>query len=130
MKKQSLLLLLTLTVFYNGLAQNSATILTDWMALHCRLVRQTKGIEHVAYSRHFCYTAIAAYESIVKSDATYCSLTGQLQDMPNLPQPSKGKLYWPASLNAAYAAMLRHFYDSFPSCKTAVDSMSAAEVKS
>jgi PAP2 superfamily len=99
------------------------------MTFHCRLVRQTKGIAHVAYVRHFSYAAIAAYESIVKSDSSYCSLSGQLNKMPKILLRIEKKLFCPASLNAAYANVLRHFYGSFPSCKAAIDSMSKVQIK-
>jgi PAP2 superfamily len=116
-------------ICFAGLAQNSSAILTNWMVFHCRLVRQTKDIAHVAYVRHFCYAAIAAYESIVKSDSSYCSLSGQLNEIPQLPLLAQKKLFFPASLNTAYANVLRHFYDSFPHCKAAIDSMSEAQIK-
>jgi len=98
-------------------------VLTDWMDFHCHIVRNAKDIPHVAYSRHFSYTAIAVYESIVGSDQTRRSLAGQLKDLHNLPSPATGDIYWPASLNAAYAAMLRQFYSPFGSCMTRIDSM-------
>lgn len=107
----------------NPAKEVSSKVLTDWMDFHCRLVRNAKDIPHVAYSRHFSYTAIAAYESIVGSDKAHRSLSGQLKDLHNLPSPPTGDIYWPASLNAAYAAMLRQFYSAFGSCKTRIDSM-------
>ena len=106
---------------------SQSAILTQWMDLHCRMVRATKGIAHVAYSRHFSYTAIAAYESIVDSDPSYHSLSSQLtglKDLPTIPQKS---LFWQASVNAAYADMLRHFYGSFGGCNKAIDSMEKAK---
>jgi|GEM_PF-3687029 len=72
---------------------NSCLILTDWMQLHCHLVRNTKGIVHVAYSRHFSYTAIAVYQSIVGSNKNYRSLQGQLNGLKEFPT-AKGKLFW------------------------------------
>src|SRR5215213_3699363 len=83
----------------------SSDILTGWMNLHCKIVRSAKGIAHVAYSRHFAYTAIAAYETVVSSDASYHSLKSQLNGFTELPSPPKEKLFFPASLNAAYASM-------------------------
>jgi len=112
----------------NG-TKESSTVLTNWMDLHCRMVRSTSGIAHVAYSRHFSYTAIVAYESIVGSNPGYRSLLGQLNGLNNLPSLSKGDLYWPVSLNAAYAAMLRQFYSSFRSCAARIDSMEQAQTK-
>jgi hypothetical protein len=106
--------------------QTPATILTNWMELHSRMVRSANGIAHVAYSRHFSYTAIAAYEAIVHSNPAYRSLSGQLNGLTGLPAPGK-QLFWPACLNAAYADMLRNYYGAFGSCNATIDSMEAAQ---
>jgi hypothetical protein len=100
----------------------SSAVLTDWLDFHCKMVRSATGIPHVSYSRHFAYTAIAAYESIVSSNSSYQSLAGQLTDLKKLPAAPK-EVYWPASLNAAYAAMMREFYASFGANKNRIDSM-------
>ena len=105
----------------------SPILLTQWMDLQSRLVRHSSGIPHVAYSRHFCYTAIAAYESTVHAKNEYRSLAGQLTGLDQLPSPPTNELCWPASLNAAYAAMLRYFYASFSSCTAAIDSMEQSQ---
>ena len=99
-----------------------ADILTNWMETHCKMVRNAKGISHVAYARNFSYTAIAVYESIVQSDRTYRSLSGQLKDLPNLPVAPKD-LYWPASLNSAYGTMLAKYYGGFGNCQKKIDSL-------
>lgn len=103
------------------------TALTRWMDLHCRMVRASKGIPHVAYSRHFAYTAIAVYESIVGSDPDYQSLSGQLTGLGNLPPIPENSLFWPASLNTTYAEMLRSFYGRFASCTQTIDSMEESQ---
>ena len=99
------------------------------MELHCKMVRSAKGIAHVAYARHFAYSSIAAYESVVACDRSYRSLANQLDGLNNLPSP-KGNIFWPASLSAAYADMLRNFYSSFPACNALIDSMEQAMKKS
>lgn len=103
-----------------------STLLTDWLDFHCKMVRSATGIPHVSYSRHFAYTAIAAYESIVSSNSSYQSLAGQLTGLKKLPIAPK-QVYWPASLNAAYAAMMREFYSSFGVNKARIDSMETAQ---
>jgi hypothetical protein len=105
----------------------SSKILTAWIDLHCKMVRQAKGIAHVAYSRHFSYTSIAAYESIVASKPGYHSVAGQVNALAQLPSIKKKNLYPAASLNAAYAAMLRKYYGSFLSCNATIDSMEKAQ---
>ena len=124
------------TILSSGYAQKKnnvknlpSTVLTDWMELQCRMVRSAKGIAHVAYSRHFSYTALAAYESIVGSNRSYYSLSGQLNGLKQLPVAPEGT-YWPASLNASYAAMLRQFYSSFGTCNNRIDSMESAQKQS
>src|SRR5215204_1080394 len=87
--------------------QPLSTILTNWIDFHCNMVRSAKGISHVAYSRHFSYTAIAAYESVVSSDHSYQSITSQLKGSLVLPTFKGIKTDPSASLNAAYAEMLR-----------------------
>jgi len=133
MKKIKFLLVLTLATATVSFAQQRTKeippgILTGWMELHCKMVRSAKGIAHVAYSRHFVYTAIAAYESVMHGNRLYRSLGNQLNGLSNLPAP-KEKIAWAASLNAAYADMLRNFYGSFPACNSRIDSMEQAQQK-
>ena len=104
----------------------STTVLTDWMFLQTSLTRQTKGIAHVAYSRFFAYTAIAAYESVLHTSKQYRSLSGQLIDFKPLPAPEKN-YNAAASLNAAFATVLRGFHSKFPDCMARIDSMEAAQ---
>lgn len=131
MKQIFIACLVALAVTCTGFAQTSSAVLTNWMDLHSRMVRASKGaVAHVAYSRHFSYAAIAAYESIVSSDPAYRSLSGQLNGLNALPKAGKGQFYGPASLNAAYAEVLRKYYNSFGTCKAAIDSMEAAQLQS
>jgi hypothetical protein len=128
MKKQIFSLILTAIISLSSLAQTpfrepASTVLTDWMDLHCRMVRRAKGITHVAYSRHFSYTAIAAYESSIAGHPGYRSLAGQLNGLLALPLAPKGKIYNELCVNAAYAEMLRAFYSSFEGCNAIIDSM-------
>jgi hypothetical protein len=131
MKKILILVALTTSIAVGAQKHKaySSDILTDWMNLHCKMVRNAKGIAHVAYSRHFAYTAIAAYETVVASDASYRSLKNQLNGLTELPPAPKEKLFYPASLNAAYASMLRSFYSSFGICNSVIDSMELAQQK-
>ena len=117
----------TTSLAQNKSTQVPSTALTQWMDLHSRMVRATRGISHVAYSRHFSYTAIAVYESIRGIEPSYHSLSGQLSGLRDLPEIPQKSLYWPASLNAAYADMLRNFYGSFGTCKKTIDSMEESQ---
>ena len=128
MKKIVFLLILTTTIVATGMAHSpsqkiTSGILTEWMDLHCGLVRKASGISHVAYSRQFSYTAIAVYEGIVGNYSSNRSLAKQLNDLPPVPVTSKGELDQRLCINAVYAEMLRAFYSSFDRCKTIIDSM-------
>lgn len=106
-----------------GSKQEPATILTNWMDLQCRLVRNARGVPHVAYSRHFSYSAIAAYESMAGIDPACKSIAGQVNGLETLPSARGKNLNVLASVNAAYAHMLRHFYGTFGSSTGSIDSL-------
>jgi hypothetical protein len=124
----SLCFLLMGKVFAGGDKQLSADILTNWMDLHCQLVKSTSGIPHVAYSRHFAYTAVAVYEVAKDTDASYQSLAKQLNGLDKLPSPPK-KIDCAVSLNVVYAALLRHFYGAFPACVEKIDVMEKTQAE-
>jgi hypothetical protein len=112
MKRIAVLLgLLATAVAFNfiGSRSESNSVAVDWMKLQQRLIRNTKGVPHVAYSRHFAYTSIAVYESIVQSDKNFISLTGQLQNF-SVKTKAPQSLSYEASANSAFATMLKHFY--------------------
>jgi hypothetical protein len=130
MKKYLLVMMLATVALTPASAQKRpgkgvqpASILTQWLDLHCRLVRQAKGIQHVAYSRHFSYTALAAHESLMASDRPHNSMGGQLNGLGTLPVVRVKGYVGPAGLNAAYAEMLRHFYSPFGTSSASIDSL-------
>ncbi|MBC7886906.1 MAG: hypothetical protein H7Z13_03395, partial [Ferruginibacter sp.] len=41
----------------------SADVLDKWMSMQIRLMRNATGIPNQAFSRHFAYAGVAAYES-------------------------------------------------------------------
>ena len=91
----------------------SGTLLTDWIDIHLKLIRTTKGLSQGAIFRHLGYTSIGLYESIVNGDKGYVTLTGQLQGLENLPAiAADKKVCWQASANTVMASMLRSFYAS------------------
>lgn len=86
-------------------------LLADWIRVHRQLVRTTKGVGHVAYSRHFAYTAVAVYEAAIPGETQQRSLVGQLQDLDRIPvYNGKNKFIRAAGVNAAYAEMMKAFY--------------------
>jgi hypothetical protein len=99
-------------------------LLSDWISLHLNLVRNTKGLSQGQLFRHFTYTSISLYESVVPGDKNYTSLSGQLQGLDSSPVPVFEKTTcWQASANTSMAAMLRTFYNSVPSNVQKIDSL-------
>ena len=124
----ALLMLFLISIGVPAKDTSSGKLLSDWISVHLKLVRTTQGVAHVAYSRHFSYTAIACYESAIIGDKKYRSLAGQLQGLNSLPlftSPTQGEPA--ASANAAYAVMLRHFYGKNSNAYL-IDSTEAANI--
>ena len=110
----------TPSVFKN----QKSELLQDWIGLHLGVIKNTSGVTHIAFSRHFSYTGIALYESLVQGDKQYKSIAASLNGQVQFPQPPQGKpLYWPASANAAIAEMLRYFYPAKPENVQRIDSL-------
>jgi hypothetical protein len=104
-----------LTPVLNANDNKPSTLLADWINIQLKLVRTTKGVPHPAYSRHFSYTAIAFYESVIPGYPSFRTLGAQLNELPMLPTYSGHQPFVArASANAAYAAMMRHFYGINP----------------
>lgn len=113
--KNKILPILWLTLAgYAGYPQspNEDQLVSDWLYLQQQLIRATKGVPHVAYSRHFAYTSIAVYEAMVNGNSEYQTLAGQLPGLNSLPKPPKSNKYcWSCSGNAAFAMMFKTFYE-------------------
>ncbi|HKH62571.1 MAG TPA: vanadium-dependent haloperoxidase [Flavitalea sp.] len=105
-------------------APGSGKLLSDYIALHLRLVRDTKGLSQGQLFRQFTYISIAVYESIVNGDNRYISLGGQLQELDALPKLNVDKnTCWEASANATMAAMLKTFYSTNARASQMIDSL-------
>jgi hypothetical protein len=105
-------------------AKLEGKLLSDWIALHLKLIRNTKGLSQGQINRQFTYSAVALYEAVAPADSRYRSLKNQLQDLVNLPAATLGKkACWEASGNAAVAAVLRNFYASNPAHVSRIDSL-------
>ncbi|HEY6953900.1 MAG TPA: hypothetical protein VI385_01590, partial [Flavisolibacter sp.] len=84
-------------------------LIKDWIGLQLQLIRNTTGVPHVAYSRHFAYTGLALYGAMVKAQTHY-SGEHLIVNHGSLPKP----MFAPAAMNAAIASMLRFFYGTRP----------------
>lgn len=112
---------------FSPFKKHNSALIRDWIGLHLEVIKNTSGVTHVAYSRHFAYTGVAVYEALVNGDHKYKSIAGSLNGQIQLPQAPQGKpLYWPAAANAAMAEMLRFFYPAKPENVQRIDSLEAA----
>ena len=106
---------------------HSANLITDWIGMQLQVIRNTSGVTHVAYSRHFAYTGVALYEALVLGDKRYQSVASQLNGLTDLPVPPAGKpIFWPAAANATIAEMLRYFYPAKAANLASIDSLENA----
>lgn len=116
----------------DALGQTSypADIMTSWLSLQLQLTRTTPAPPPVV-ARRFAYSGIAGYESIVPGLPGYQTIAPQLNGLPALPTPTPGvNYYWPASANAALAAMSRHFYPTTSAAnQAAIDSLETATLR-
>jgi len=102
----------------------SGNLLSGYIKLHLELVRCTKGLSQGQLFRHFMYTSVALYESIVNGDKRYRTLSGQLQELTPLPVMTVGKkTCWQASASASLATILKTFYTTNPSAIQRIDSL-------
>src|SRR5687767_10765384 len=133
MKKVFYYLFLTVTIVtschkgspdFPGQVKNDSRLITDWIGLHLRVIRNTTGVTHIAFSRHFAYTGVALYESLVKGAPQYRSVASRLNGNVSIPALSKGNsIFHPAAANAAIAGMLRFFYSAKPENIASIDSL-------
>lgn len=105
-------------------APDTGRLLSDWITLHLKLVRTTKGLSQGALFRYFGYSSIAFYEATVGSSKTYQSLATRLQGLEALPSfKSDKKTCWEASGNAAMATVLKSYYAANPAGVKSIDSL-------
>lgn len=91
-------------------SQQDTALIRDWIAVQLQLIKNTTGVTHVGYARHFAYTGVALYQALDKAQ------TQQAGDDP---------LFAPAAMNAAIADMLRFFYGGKEGNKASIDSLEA-----
>jgi hypothetical protein len=82
----------------------SSDVAIIWMNKQLEMMRKTTTVGNVAFSRHYAYSGIALYESVVPGMPAHQSIAPQLNGLTGLPQTSPGLAYhWAASANAALA---------------------------
>ncbi|HKC34713.1 MAG TPA: hypothetical protein VKB95_01585, partial [Chitinophagaceae bacterium] len=107
----------------------SSEVALKWMDMQLRLFRtNATPIGGLPPQRYYTYSAIALYESVVPGMPAYQTLTGQLTDMPAMPQTLPGFAYhWSTCANATLAAMSRNFFPNTSAAnKASMDSLENA----
>ena len=88
-----------------------AYVATEWFKLLVQLTRRSPGFSPPVAARAFGYAGVTLYEALAPGMPGYQSLSGQLSDMPVMPQPPANvALYWPAVANAAMAQIARQLF--------------------
>jgi len=92
----------------------SSDVVIKWMDMQLRLMQTSSPfIGGLPAFRPIAYSGIALYESVVPGMPAYQTLSGQLTDMPVMPQTLPGFAYhWPICANAALADMNRKLFSN------------------
>ncbi|KAA9340354.1 vanadium-dependent haloperoxidase [Larkinella humicola] len=90
----------------------SSEVAIKWLNMQVKQMREyPPTIGNVLYSRHYAYSGIALYEAVVPGMPAYQSIASQLNGLTGLPIIFAGVDYhWPASANAALAAINRAMF--------------------
>ena len=106
----------------------SSDVATRWMNMQIELMRKTTTVGNVAFSRHYAYSGIALYESVVPGMPAYQSIARQLNGLSGLPKTTPGFAYhWAASANAALAFINKKMFpNASTDDKAAIDALEAS----
>lgn len=105
----------------------NSDVANAWMQMHIRLTRSTPGYNSVVSDRSFAYAGITIYEALAPGIPGSQSLLPQIGGSSVAPDKNKNDYYWPASVNAAMAAITRSFFETTsPANMTSIDSLEAA----
>ncbi|GAO42354.1 phosphatase PAP2 family protein [Flavihumibacter petaseus] len=104
-----------------------ADLANAWMQLHIRLTRSTTGYNSLVSNRSFGYAGITLYESLAPGIPGSRSLLPQIGGTAVTTDKNRNAYYWPASANAAMAAISRSFFESTSDAnKASIDSLENA----
>jgi hypothetical protein len=107
----------------------SSDVLDKWMTMQLRLMRNATGIANHAFSRHFAYAGVAAFESLKpgmnKQTAQWSDKWNGLTGLPgHIPA---NKFYLPENVNAAMATINKAMFSNANAAdKAAIDSLELA----
>src|SRR5688572_23410825 len=85
----------------------SSDVLDKWMTMQLRLMRNATGIANHAFSRHFAYAGVAAFESLKPGlNGPVTQWSERWNGLAGLPSAGPQKNYYlPANVNATLAAI-------------------------
>src|SRR6185312_15910742 len=102
----------------------SSDVVKEWLETQMSLLYSPVVSYGVNAGRYMAYSGIALYEATVPGMPAYQSLSGQLNEMPLMPQTEPGKAYhWPTCANAALAEMTRKLFTFTPATNDAVQKL-------
>ena len=107
----------------------SSNVLDTWISLQLRLMRNATGIANHAFSRHFAYTGVAAYESMKPGmKGSNAQWSARWNGLTGLPVAEQARNYYsPASVNAAMAAINKSMFPNASDAdKAAIDALEVA----
>ena len=106
----------------------SSDVAIRWMNMQIELMRKTTTVGNVAFSRHYAYSGIALYESVVPGMPAYQSIASQLNGLTGLQVTTPGLAYhWAASANAALAFINKKMFpNASAGDKAAIDALETA----
>jgi membrane-associated phospholipid phosphatase len=115
-------------VLINDASRYPADVINKWIAMQVRLDRDAVGIANPYFGRYYSYAGVAAFEAIAPGTPFDRSISGLWNGITGLPKVEDDKkYYWPASENAALAAMNRSFFTTASVIdKAAIDSLENA----
>jgi len=95
----------------------------DWMAIEYAIIADQHNDSPPPPSRMYAYTCITIFECVAPGIPNSRSLSGQLNQMPQMPAINPTQKYdWPTVIAAAVPTVLRGTYDTlYPSAEILVD---------
>ena len=112
----------------NQAAHYPPNVLDKWMTMEIRLMKNTTGIPNQAFTRHFVYAGIAAFESLGPGTSSHTHWSSKWNGLTGLPAPDHSvQYYFPANVNAAMAYMNKALFPNASEAdKAAIDSLQNA----
>lgn len=113
---------------HNHASRHSSEVLDKWMTMQLRLMRNATGIPNQAFSRHFAYAGVAAFESLRPGLNGSKNWLNKWNGLTGLPVAGHWKdYYYPANANAALAMINKAMFPNATAAdKAGIDSLEAA----